>query len=68
MLPYSGPWCRRACGHGEHRYAAALPLGRLMAVALLELAAAARLLHWELICVFLREEQHYVVDLDLAGC
>ena len=47
--------------------AAALPLGLLVAVTLLELAAAARLAHWELVFQWLRNEaQHYVADPDLG--
>ncbi|MGH7312202.1 MAG: alginate O-acetyltransferase AlgX-related protein [Candidatus Rokuibacteriota bacterium] len=47
--------------------AAAVTLGLLVAVALLELAAAARLVHWELVLTFLRgEQQHYVPDPDLG--
>ena len=45
----------------------ALTLGLLLGLALLELAAAARLTHWELVFHWLRnEEQHYVTDLDLG--
>jgi lysophospholipase L1-like esterase len=46
---------------------AALTLGLLMALSLLELAAAARLTHWELFFHWVRDEmQHYVVDPDLG--
>jgi len=47
---------------------AALTLGLLMALTLLELAGAARLAHWELFFFWLRnEEQHYVADPDLGS-
>jgi hypothetical protein len=47
--------------------ATALTLGLLVALALLELAAAARLVHWELVLKSLRgEQQHYVPDPDLG--
>jgi GDSL-like Lipase/Acylhydrolase family len=47
--------------------AAAMTLGLLMALAMLELAAAARLVHWELLLTFLSgEQQHYVPDPDLG--
>jgi lysophospholipase L1-like esterase len=47
--------------------AAALTLGLLIALILLELTAAARLAHWELFFLRLRnEEQHYVADPDLG--
>jgi lysophospholipase L1-like esterase len=46
---------------------AALTIGLLMALSLLELAAAARLAHWELFFHWLRDEaQHYVADPDLG--
>ena len=46
---------------------AALTLGFLVALTLLELAAAARLAHWEPVFHWLRnEEQHYVADPDLG--
>lgn len=46
---------------------AALTLGLVMALTLLELAAAARLAHWELVFQWLRsEQQHYVADPDLG--
>jgi hypothetical protein len=45
----------------------ALTLGLVMALSLLELAAAARLVHWELLFQWLRnEEQYYVADPDLG--
>lgn len=45
----------------------ALTLGLLMALTLLELAAAARLAHWELFFHWLRNEQQpYVADPDLG--
>src|SRR5262245_6962538 len=47
--------------------AAAPTLGLLLALAVLEAAAAARLVHWDLIARVLRgEEQHYVPDPDLG--
>src|SRR5262249_31307340 len=47
--------------------AAALTLGLLLALAVLAVAAAARLGHWDLIARVLRgEEQHYVPDPDLG--
>jgi len=46
---------------------AALTLSLFIALTLLELAAAARLAHWELFFRWLRaEEQHYVADPDLG--
>jgi hypothetical protein len=45
----------------------ALTIGLLMALSLLELAAAARLAHWELFFHWVRnEEQHYVADPELG--
>lgn len=45
----------------------ALTLGVLAALSLLELAAAVRLVHWELVFKVLRgEQQHYVPDPDLG--
>jgi hypothetical protein len=56
----------RAPGRGRPP-CAALTLGLLVALALLELAAAARLVHWELVLGVLRgEQQHYVPDPDLG--
>jgi SGNH hydrolase-like domain, acetyltransferase AlgX len=47
--------------------ASALSLGLLMGLGFLELAAAARLVHWELVFQWLRDEQqHYVPDPDLG--
>ena len=48
--------------------ASALTLGLVAALALLEAAAAARLVHWELVLGVLRgEQQHYVTDPDLGS-
>ncbi|MGH7389372.1 MAG: alginate O-acetyltransferase AlgX-related protein [Candidatus Rokuibacteriota bacterium] len=47
--------------------AAAATLGLILAVGLVELAAAARLVHWELVFMALRgEQQHYMSDADLG--
>jgi hypothetical protein len=47
--------------------ATAVTIGLVLALALLELAAAARLVHWELVFMSLRgEQQHYVPDPDLG--
>jgi hypothetical protein len=47
--------------------AAAITIGLILALGLLELAAAARLVHWELVFMSLRgEQQHYVPDPDLG--
>ncbi len=49
------------------RRAAAATLGLLLALGVLELAAAARLVHWELVLRSLRgEQQHYLPDADLG--
>ena len=46
---------------------AALTLGIIAALTLLEMAAAVRLVHWELVFKALRgEQQHYVSDADLG--
>ena len=45
----------------------AVTLGITIAIALLEVAAAARLVHWEIVFMWLRgEEQHYVPDPELG--
>jgi hypothetical protein len=47
--------------------AAAITLGLILALGLFELAAAALLVHWQLVFMALRgEEQHYVPDPDLG--
>ena len=47
--------------------ATALTFGLLVTLAVMELAAAARLVHWELFFKFVRgEQQHYVPDPDLG--
>jgi hypothetical protein len=47
--------------------AAAVTLGLLLSLGVLELAAAARLVHWELVLRSLRgEQQHYLPDADLG--
>jgi GDSL-like Lipase/Acylhydrolase family len=47
--------------------ATALTFGLLVTLAMMELAAAARLVHWELFFKFVRgEQQHYVPDPDLG--
>jgi hypothetical protein len=47
--------------------AVALTLGILLALALMELAAAVRIVHWELVFRALRrEQQYYVADPDLG--
>ena len=47
--------------------ATAVTLGLILALGLLELAAVARIAHWELVFMALRgEQQHYVPDRDLG--
>jgi hypothetical protein len=47
--------------------ATAVTLGLILALGLLELAAVARIVHWELVFMALRgEQQHYVPDRDLG--
>jgi SGNH hydrolase-like domain, acetyltransferase AlgX len=47
--------------------AMAVTIGLLLALGLLELAAAGRIVHWELVFMSLRgEQQHYVPDPDLG--
>jgi GDSL-like lipase/acylhydrolase family protein len=47
--------------------ATALTFGLLLALGVMELAAAARLVHWELVLMFARgEQQHYMPDPDLG--
>jgi hypothetical protein len=70
-LTYGAMLAAAVAASGRPRAAAlratALTIGLVLALGLLELAAAARLVHWELVFMSLRgEQQHYVPDPDLG--